>query len=409
MVKRFLLPLLLVTLVPSVKAAAKIAAVSPEGCFAPSGGGLPGIELGRTLASAEKEFLSQSGFTQSSCPPVNVILREDAGRSTTPPRLSVDTLEGGLPRVTMELGSTASANATQLLATSLLLREYYGDHAPVPGSRVPQYPDWVTRGMAFLCFPTKDPVHVPAPYLKGGNPPTLEDFLLQRAPERESPSLGDLYDSMAALLLKAGLSTAAGRQAFREWIGHYDPDRQEYLPPRWVSGWEMRPVERRWLLLIAGNPSRDDGVAKFRSVADSLKSYDTAMAETLAGGATIYSASKARGAAYTMGTLSSRLNALRLQANPLVVPLLDQTIALIAATRKLSEKKCAVEEQRLAELRRAITKQSKEIEDYLNWYEAAKLPVKSGQFERLLQNNTEASSRKGPVGRHLDAVEARGW
>ena len=408
MAKRFLLPLLLVALVPSVRAAAKVASVSPEGCFGLSAGGLRGAELGRTLASGEKEFLSQSGFTQSSRPPVNVILREDPERSTTLPRLSVDALEGGLPRITVELGSTASENATQLLVAALLLREYYGDHAPVPGSRVPRYPSWVTRGLAFLCFPPKDPVAVPAGYLKGGNPPTLEDFLLQRAPERESLSLGDLYDSMAALLLKAGLSTAAGRQALREWVGHNDPSCPEYLPPRWVSGWEMRPVERRWLLLIAGNPSRDDGVAKLRSVAESLKSYDAAMAETLAEGATIYSVSKGKGGAYTLGTLSSRLNALRLQANPLVVPLLDQTNALIAATRKLSEKKCAAEEQRLAELRGAITKQSKEIEDYLNWYEAAKLPVKSGQFDRLIQQPGMVS-RKGPIGRYLDAVEARGW
>lgn len=408
MAKRFLLPLLLVALVPSVRAATKVASVSPEGCFALSAGGFRGAELGRTLALGEKEFLSQSGFTQSSAPPVNVILRENPERSATLSRLSVDALEGGLPRITVELGSATYENATQFLATALLLREYYGDHAPVPGSRVPQYPAWVTRGFAFLCFPPKDPVTIPAGYLKGGNPPTLEDFLLHREPGRESPSLGDLYDSMAAMLLKSGLSTAAGRQALREWIGHNDPVRPEYLPPRWVTGWEMRPVERRWLLLMAGNPSHDGGVAKLRSVAESLESYDAAMAETLAGGGTIYSVSKGKGGAYTLGTLSSRLNALRLQANPLVVPLLDQTIALIAVTRKLSEKKYDAEEQKLAKLRGAITRQSKEIEDYLNWYEAAKLPVKSGQFDRLLQQ-PETVSRKGPVGRCLDAVEARGW
>ena len=171
----------------------------------------------------------------------------------------------------------------------------------------------------------------------------------------------------------------------------------------------MRSVERRWLLLMAGNDSREDASGKaLKSVVDSLTAYDAVLAESLSGGATIASITKGKGGAFTLGNISSRLNALRLQANPMVLPLLDQTIVLLGKARKLSQKKISLEQQKLAELRTAIQKRSDKIEGYLDWYEAAKIPFKSGQYDRLLKSS-EASTRKGPIGRYLDAVEARGW
>ena len=62
----------------------------------------------------------------------------------------------------------------------------------------------------------------------------------------------------------------------------------------------------------------------------------------------------------------------------------------------------------MAELRLAILQQSRAIDQYLDWYEAAKLPVWSGTFDKLLLN-PDTVIKKGPVGRYLDAVETRGW
>jgi hypothetical protein len=405
MVKRILLPLLILALVPGGKALAKVPSPSPEGGFALTTPAVSSPEFERILAAGEKGFLFQTGYPASAHPPVVVVLRPDSEQSGSLPRLSVDALEGGSPKIMVELRrADMTTGASQLLVSSLMLREYYGDHAPVPGSRVPQYPPWVIRGLVGLCFPPAESVRIPSGYLKGGSPPTLEDFLVQRPPERESTSLGDLYDAMASLLMKAGLSTSTGRQAFRDWIGHDDPS---HVTSRWVSGWEMGALERRWLLLMAGNSTREEGVAKLQNVAASVKGYDDAMSEMLKG-STIASLSKERTGAYPMGNLSSRLQTLRFQANPMVMPLIDQTILLLSKARKLPVNKISDEEMKLTQLRRTILRQSEEIEAYLDWYEAAKVPLKSGQFERLLQQ-PGTLSRKGPIGRYLDAVEARGW
>ena len=389
-------------------------AITGEGCFAWSTakGCQSATDFGRMLDSGGKEFLLRTGFSQQAHPPVLVTLHPRTDIASALPLLKVDALEGGIPRISVDLREgEIRGEGQQLLIAALLLREYYNGRAPVPGSRVPQFPAWVTRGMASLCFPAEEPFRIPSSYLKlkGGNPPTLEDFLIQRPPERSDPTISDLYDASAACLLKSGLSGSAGQAAFREWIGHDDQKQPNHVPSRWVGGWEMRPVERRWLLLMAGSSADGDGGIRIQGAADSLKAYDSVMTGGIPEGSSIHSlAQDKKNGAYTLAKLTERLTALHLRANPLVLPLLDQTMILVAKSPKLPVKKIEAEEKRLAELRLAMLQQSRAIDEYLDWYEAAKLPVRSGTFDKLLLN-PDTVIKKGPVGRYLDAVETRGW
>lgn len=389
----------------------KSPSVTPEGAFA-----LGSVEktsdpaFGRYLSGGEKVFYEKTGYSPSAYPPVSVVLHSPSQSMASLPALNVDALEGGAPRVSVHLRTgDQGIDATQLLVAALMLREYYGEHAPVAGSRVPHFPPWIMRGLATLCFPPVEPVRIPSSYLKGGSPPALEDFLIQRPPEPSNPSISDLYDVTSSFLLKAGLGTPAGQAAFRKWIGHDDPKLQGSVPTRWVSGWEMKPIERRWLLLMAGNSSEEAVSIKLQGMSGTLKEYDAVMAEGLSGGITISAlAHDKKTGAYTLGKLSDRLKGIRLRANPLVMPLIDRTLILIEKAPKLSVKKVNAEEKELGELRMMMLKQSGEIEAYLDWYEATKLPVRSGYFDRLLKN-PGSDIKKGPIGRHIDAVEERGW
>ena len=398
----------------TMDAHSKAPAITGEGCFAWSTGkGCQSTpEFGRMLDSGGKEFLVRTGFSHHAHPPVLVTLHPRTEIAAALPFLKVDALEGGIPRISVDLREgEILGEGQQLLMAALLLREYYEGRAPVPGSSVPQFPAWVTRGLASICFPAEEPFRIPSSYLKvkGGNPPSLEDFLIQRPPERSDPTISDLYDASAACLLKAGLTSSAGQASFREWVGHLDQKQPNHNPSRWVGGWEMRPVERRWLLLMAGSSSDGDGGIRIQGAADSLKAYDSVMTGGIPEGASIHSlAQDKKNGGHTLGKLAERITAIRLRANPLVVPLLDQTLILVAKAPKLPVKKIEAEEKRLVELREIIVKQSRAIDEYLDWYEAAKLPVRSGTFDKLLQNQ-ETVIKKGPVGRYLDAVEARGW
>lgn len=390
----------------------KLPSVTPDGGFAliAEEKSSP-VVFGRYLSAGEKAFLEKTGFTPSGLPPVNVVLHSSSENLPSLPALNVDAMESGVPRISVHLKSDKKGiETTQLLVAALMLRELYGERAPAPGSRVPRYPDWVMRGLATLCFPQEAPLRIPRSYLKGGSPPDLEDFLTQRPPGSSDPSLSDLYDAMSSMLLKAGLAAPAGQAAFRKWVVHEDFKKSPDKPmPRWVEGWEMKAVEKRWLLLMVGSPEDGDGAVRLQNTRETLKAYDIVMAEGLSGGVTISSLSRDRKTGpYTLGRLSARLRGIRLRGNPLVIPLIDRTLILVENAPRLSKGKIEDEQKALTELRGSILKKSTEIEAYLDWYEAMKLPVRSGYFERLLKT-PESEVKKGPVGRHLDAVEVRGW
>jgi hypothetical protein len=385
--------------------------VTPDGGFALSGvEKSSSLAFGRYLSGGEKAFLEKTDFSKSTYPPVNVILHSSTENLPSLPALNVDAIEGGAPRISVHLRvGEQGIESTQLLVAALMLREYYGENAPAPGSGVPHFPSWVIHGMATLCFPPEESFRIPSSYLNGGTPPKLGDFLIQRAPEFSNSSLSDLYDATASLLLKAGLASPAGQSAFRKWIGHHDPKLTGSDPSRWVGGWEMKTIERRWLLLMAGSSTDGEGGIKLQNIPETLKSYDAVMSQGLSGGATIGSlAHDKKTGTYTLAGLSDRLKGIRLRSNPFVTPLIDRTLILIEKAPKLSEKKIAAEEKSLEELGKAMMKQFGEIDAYLDWYEATRLPVRSGYFDRLLRN-PGAEIRKGPIGRHIDAVEERGW
>lgn len=419
-------PLLLILIGWGVMDAhSKAPAITEEGCFAWSTakGCQATPDFVRMLDTGGKEFLVRTGFSQQSHPPVVVTLHPRTEIAASLPSLRVDALEGGIPRISVDLregkipeGDRKGAiqhqeDGQQLLMVALLLREYYDGRAPVPGSSVPQFPAWVTRGLASLCFPSEEPFRIPSSYLKvkGGKPPALEDFLIQRPPERSDPTISDLYDASAACLLKAGLSTSSGQASFREWVGHLDQQQPNHVPSRWVGGWEMRSVERRWLLLMAGSSMEGDGRIQLQNAADSLKAYDSVMTGGIPEGASIHSlAQDKKNGAYTLGKLAERLTALHLRANPLVLPLLDQTMILVAKAPKLHVKQIESEEKRLADLRMVTLQRTRAIDQYLDWYEAAKIPVRRGVFDKFLENQL-VEIKKGPIGRYLDVVEKRGW
>jgi len=88
--------------------------------------------------------------------------------------------------------------------------------------------------------------------------------------------------------------------------------------------------------------------------------------------------------------------------------LLDESIQLCANFKKFSEKKIAESEKKLLSLRAETVSRSQAIDSYLDWFEATKVPFKSGYFNSLLRTN-DRQVQKGPIGHYLDTVEQRGW
>lgn len=387
------------------------ASLSPDGGFglnAPPS--LNKVHLSRVLTDFEKQFYKLTGYPPSAELPILVVLHDSETDDFPHPHLRMDAMEGNVPRIQIDLRqeSRLSPESSRLLAQGLLLREYYSGKTPPPGSDIAEFPSWLLHGLGRLCNPEAKPVMIPSSYLQGGLPPSVEDLLIQKAPEDSHQSLLGIYDAMSSTLLNAGMKSTNGNSIFREWIGHFNMGSPKKITSNWPADWPMQLVERRWLLLMAGMAGTQSGVTSILGVDETISLYDAILKEAMAPNNSMALLKKQKGADFLFQELSNKLIALRLEGNPLTLPLLDQTIQLCGKIKHFSVKKIAEKEKTLALLRDQTLTRSHAIDSYLDWYEAAKLPVRSGLFDNLL-NTPDTTVKKGPIGEALDAVEERGW
>jgi hypothetical protein len=366
------------------------------------------------MSGVEKRFYELTGFEAQDYPPVVVVLHGHESSERGLPVLRVDALEGGRPKIQVDLLTQDVASAgTQsgiLLVSSMILREYYGGKALQVGSSIPKIPSWFSHGLAYLCLDGISRKTIPAPYLEGGPPPGIEAFLLEKPPDDDNHLLQDNYNARAAYLLQSGLN-GEGASIFRKWI-RPDSSNDQHCSlsslPIWPSDWPMQKIERRWLLLMAASSHEVKSTIEQLTPSGSLRKYDNVVKAIPMDASSFQKICKQQGWDFTSQGICSKLSALRQQSNPLVAPLIEGTIDLLKSGRSLPDKKLSDRLSALKLLRADILRQSQAIDAYLDWYEAAKLPVSSGLFDQYLKSS-ESTIRKGPVGRYLDAIESRGW
>lgn len=368
----------------------------------------------RLLRGVEKRFYEVTGFEPQDYPPIMIVLHglESSGQGL--PSLRVDALEGGQPRIQVDLlkqDNPQSASQTgRLLIAAMLLRECYHGKAPPVGASIPKIPPWLSHGLATLCLDSKTQKTIQATYLQGGAPPGIEAFLVERPPDGSNHLLEANYDARASCLLQVGLK-GEGSAIFRKWIQPDSSAKQSdslSSLSSWPSGWLMQKVEREWLLLMATSSREEKSTTEELTSTESLRRYDVVVQAIPRDACSLEKLRKERGWEFTSQGIWARLSALRLQANPLLIPLIDSTTDLLQSGKALSGKKLTGRLDALTALRKLILERSQAIEAYLDWYEAAKVPVRSGLFDMYLKS-PESPVRKGPVGRYLDAVESRGW
>lgn len=367
-----------------------------------------GLGFLRDLNGLEKEFYKKTGYHRSEHLPVVVVLHDANEMAGSLPSLRVDVTDSGATKIQVDLaeGSESTRHVQAMLANALLLREYYGERPPRAGSKIERLPAWIVHGLGRLLNPKAPPVTIPAEYIRGKKPPTIRGFIAQREPEERSETLGLIYDAMASTLVESGLK-AGGDAALREWIGKNE-SQSAGSRPQFPPGWSESPVERRWLLRMPIATTEFLEKRFLLEFAETMARYDAIMEGVKTADHSLILLRKGKGGAYLVSLVYERLVALRLEANPMADPLIDATISLCRVLRKPPGKKAEAEQKALALIRLETSRRARGIGDYLDWYEATKIPVRSGLYDALLAT-PETPVRKGPVGHYLDAVEARGW
>jgi hypothetical protein len=167
----------------------------------------------------------------------------------------------------------------------------------------------------------------------------------------------------------------------------------------------MRSVEKRWNLAMSSASVGKDPGSRIPDAARSLADFDHAV-----GGGDFSGLRDPKSlGVYGRDRLLDTLAALRLEANPLVLPLIDRTSTLLRRFPKIPTKSLDKDLAELVSERTRTGARASEVSSYLDWYEATRLGRWSGLFDGVLRGKDPGAVRKGPVGSHLDRIEARGW
>jgi hypothetical protein len=120
---------------------------------------------------------------------------------------------------------------------------------------------------------------------------------------------------------------------------------------------------------------------------------------------------KEKRAPRALAGLANELTALATRAHPVYASIIaeyGQIVSSIQRGRTLSVPKRL---ERLSSTRKAMSAQMREIDDYLNWFEATSLVNPSGQFADYMKAAERAAQperrKRDPISVYLDAVETQ--
>lgn len=357
----------------------------------------------RHLEALRESFFSKTSLREQKNNPMVVVIHCDAVMKDRV-QWEIKIVEGGLLKMQIDLRNDAfnSIELDQQIIELLLFQSIYEQHPESlhVGSSIPTWPSWLVIGLTQWIRKEKDTSISFSLMEDFANTLSLTEFLHQQPPVFSSVLL-ERYSEEARALMQVGLADEKGRSSFCKalFLLFNQETKKEDILNFWPEGWDKKKSEFEWRALLAQRKHSFSGVNSsfYFDAATSLKQIKSSIA-------TMFLLKQQRSQ-----QLMVQLQALQQQCNPLVLPLVQHATALLPRLNKMPEQKKLQALVALQEEEKLVTRQYQAIGDYLNWYEATKASVPSGQFDGMLQPTKQETSFQGSIGRYLDDLEARGW
>ena len=301
------------------------------------------------------------------------------------------------------------------LARVILVEMIYRDQTAVaPGNVYVDPPPWLADGL-LAAASNQDRGSLAAALSIPLRAPALSEFLKQR-PEIVDSSERQLYHAYSLVLAQLLIDSPSGRSRLGRYIDNLafasnDPiaDLRAAFPEvrDFENGWKSKIAELKtisnWDLLTFSQTDKKLNellVAKFPSRDGRDKSI---LFEDFS---RMHSISDQRAA---LQDFSKKLLVLATRANPVLRPVIQdyQRIAdqLAVGKNRGTEKHLA----ELKSLRSKLSARMNDVDDYMNWFEAAKLETSSGMFDDYSQApgvmDSERPKRRDALSVYLDAME----
>jgi hypothetical protein len=302
------------------------------------------------------------------------------------------------------------------LAHMILLEMIYRNQTGItPGDAYVDPPNWLVDGLLAASALNPDRASLVSMLSVSLRVTSLQEFLEQRPGTLDSTSR-QLYRAYSFVLVELLTESSDGRVRLSHYIDNLAFASNDPLSDLRAAFPQIRDFESAWKAKIADTKhSRDNELLSFAQT-------DAELSEILS---TKFPPADPRAPPMSLGAISrtkpismqrialqkfaEKLLLLGAHANPVLRPVI-QDYQQIAGQLALGKSRALTE--RLAELRTLRAKLSarmNEIDDYMNWFEAAQLQTRSGIFNDYLREaedgREQRPKRRDALSIYLDAVE----
>ena len=343
------------------------------------------------------------------------------------PRLAVNVSQTGFGlKLQLDLTLDAALSRPEVrreLLRALLLEMIYRGESHIPAGAVyVSPPDWLLEGVPAEQgdMPLDRVSNLLALPMTARTVMPLEKFLRQR-PELLDASGRLLYSAYSFALIDLLSNAPEGRGGLTRFIVNLraasnDPGAEivKHFPGLFESG---DHAEKVWTTQIARlatqQPYRLLTSAETERLLDEtlrLKFSERGVEKTY-GLADFPRFLRHPAAKTVLALLAQDVRQLGLRANPIYRPIISEYAKAIALLMRGKTKGLTARLERLRDTRQAATVQMREIDDYLNWFEATKLPGPSGAFADYMKAAESAArprqTKRDPISVYLDVLETQ--
>lgn len=301
------------------------------------------------------------------------------------------------------------------LAKVIVIEMIYRDQPKVaPGDIYVVPPDWLLDGL-LASAPNKDRTALMAALSIPNREITLTEFL-NRRPETLDPPAREIYTAYSFALVQMLIDSPNGRARLGRYIDKLSFTTNDPIADLRTAFPELADFGSAWKAKIADLKSgADKNLLSFSQTDEKLNELlktNFPLQEGRQESVSLENFSHTKPNAVQRQTLqefSRQLLLLATRANPVLRPVIQdyQRIVdeLVLGRKRGLEKRIAD----LKSLHSRLSERMSDIDDYLNWFEAAKLETPSGIFDNYLPVTTSFDAsrpkRKDPLSVYLDAME----
>jgi hypothetical protein len=298
------------------------------------------------------------------------------------------------------------------LAQVILIEMIYRNHSDIASGDVYVGPPaWLVDGM-LASAPNRNRHSLAGTLPALSHPPSITEFLNQR-PETLDPSAREVYRVYSFVLVQTLIDSPAGRSRLSHYIDNLAFASNDPIANLRAAFPEMGKFEATWKAKVAElTKSLDQDLLSFSQSDEQLTEIVKSASRNAPDGSVSmeeFSHGRLTPAQQTaLREFSRNLLLLSTRANPVLRPVIQEyqriTDQLVLGKNRGMAKRLA----ELQSLRARLSARMSDVDDYLNWFEAAKLETPSGIFDSSLQTADSASHkprRNDPLSVYLDAME----